>query len=350
MATVAPRQLQLDPTLSLPDAFKQIETDRSAQQAGTEQFGKTQDTNIQNIYGQLQGDLNKSSGTIQSIYGVAAGNVGAARDRNALGAQAANAQVQTGIGDFASRMGMDSRATGEVQGRLAQQAQTFALRNQTSAQQRQGNLAQLGAGMASVAKLAAQASQQAEAQNRTDLSRRIQTEIAKVNASAASAKTGFTALKVQQTAKIAYDAQKAIIQAQKELMTEQRATNRANQADARANARAASSDARANARAAQSASNKSSGPSWMDKFNATNAENDRRFQRGVDSKAGDPAPAEYDASARQALGGPGTNGYTAFKAVMNGTTSLQDAKKQYKTPGGKSLNWGLIGDLIKNAP
>lgn len=260
--------LQPDTSLDLPKAFEQIAQEQAAQTQGIQNFGAAQDQNIQNIYGQLQGDLQKGVQTTQSIYGNAAGNIASAYDRAGTGGEAAAASNQGNIGEFASRLGMDPRALAEVQGRLAQQAATFEMRNRQSSANRQATMQQLGAGMASVAQLGVQAAQQAEAQGRTDLSRNIQSLLQKVATSAAAARTGFTQAKNNQLAKAAADAQKGILQAAKELAAEQRAAAR---------------EARSRAAA---------GPDWFTKFQLQNAENDRRYER--DRAANAPIDDPFD--------------------------------------------------------
>lgn len=212
--------LNLDPSLDLPKAFEQIAAEQAAQVQGTQNFGTAQDKNIQNIYGQLTGSLQQGVGTVQSIYGNAGGNVQAAYDRAGTGAQAAAASNISSIGQFANSLGMDQRALSEVQGRLATQAQTFEQRNRTASAGAQSRLAQIGAGMASVAQLGVQAAKQAEAQGRTDLSRKITEQLSRIQTSAAAARTGFTAQKVAQTRQAAAEAQKGILQAAKELAEE----------------------------------------------------------------------------------------------------------------------------------
>lgn len=332
--------INLDQELDLPKAFEQIAAEQAAQTQGLQNFGTAQDANIRNIYGQLTGDLQKGVGAVQSIYGNAATNTQTAYDRAGTGAQAAASQNIGQIGNFANSLGMDPRALAEVQGKLATQAQTFEQRNRTSAAGRQATLAQLGAGMASVAQLGVQAAQQAEAQGRTDLSRKIQQELQRIQTSAAAARTGFTAQKVESTRRAAAEAQKGILQAAKELASEQRAAAREARADARTSARIAASE---RSRAA-------SGPDWITKFQLQNEENDRRFQRGLDSKPADPkvAAQAYDRQVREELGRG--NAYEAFTAVINGDLSWNEAQKKYKTPGGKRLNWDLIGSLLDQAP
>lgn len=51
--------------------------------------------------------------------------------------------------------------------------------------------------------------------------------------------------------------------------------------------------------------------------------------------------------ASDVLGGVGTNGWAAFQAILDGKISVQDAQKQFHTPRGKSLSWGVIQDLVK---
>lgn len=325
--------ISLTDSMDMPAAIAAISQDQTAQTQGVQQFGQAQDQNIQNIYNTLGGDLQKNAGAIQSIYGNAGGNIAAAYDRAGTGGQAAAAQNQGAIGNFATSIGMDPRAVGEVTGRLAQQAQTFDLRNKQSSANRQANMAQLGAGMTAVAQLGVQTAQQAMAQGRTDLARKLVTEVQRINTSASQQKAGFTAIKANQAAKAAAQAQTAILQAQKQLMAEQRA-----------DARSAASDARAAARAG------ASGPDWYTKFAMQNAEADRRSQNAANAKipAGQAEQQAYLKTLQQQLG-TGSNGYAAVKAVLDGAT-LSDAKKQFTTPAGKPLNWKLLTDLINRAP
>ncbi len=327
--------LNLDPSLDLPKAFEQIAAEQAAQTQGAQNFGAAQDKNIQGIYGQLGNSLQQGVGTVQSIYGNAAGNVQSAYDRAGTGAQAAAASNIGAIGNFANSLGMDQRALSEVQGRLASQAQSFEQRNRTASAGAQSRLAQIGAGMASVAQLGVQAAKQAEAQNRTDLSRKITDQLSRIQTAAASARTGFTSQKIAQTRQAAAEAQKGILQAAKELANEQRAAAREARADARTSARIAASSA------------KDGGMSWIDKFNLQNEENDRRFLRGQKE---DPAAAKqaYDRQVREQLGRG--NAYEAFTSVINGDVSWTEAQKKFKTPGGKRLNWDLIGSLLDQAP
>jgi uncharacterized metal-binding protein len=312
--------LNLDPALDLPKAFEQIAAEQAAQTQGVQQFGAAQDAGIVKNYGQLTGDLQQGVKTTQSIYGNAAGNVQSAYDRAGLGGQAAASQNQAAIGEFASRLGMDPRALSEVQGRLAQQAQTFDLRNKQASTQRQGNLQQLGAGMSAVAQLGVQAAQQAEAQGRADLSRKVQALLQNVQTSAAQARSGFTAQKLNQTALAVQTAQKEMLQIQRQLVNDQRVAQR---------------EAAAAARAAKSA-----GPSWEDKFALTNAEYDRRQA----NKPG-TAPNPFDLVMEEIKGDPrfaqGTHALDAILAAAGGM-SQADLQKQFKTPGGKKLNWSLI--------
>lgn len=329
--------INLDPNLDLPKAFEQIAAEQAAQTQGVQQFGAGQDKNIQSIYGQLGGSLQQGVGTVQSIYGNAGSNVQAAYDRAGTGAQAAASSNIGAIGNFAQSLGMDQRALSEVQGRLATQAQRFEERNRTSSAGAQSRLAQIGAGMASVAQLGVQAAKQAEAQNRTDLSRKITDQLARIQTAAASARTGFTAQKVAQTRQAAAEAQKGILQAAKELANEQRAAAREARADARTSARIA-------------ASRQSSGPDWLTKFQLQNEENDRRFQRGLESKGPDmnEVARQYDRKVREELGRG--NAYEAFAAVVNGDMSWSEAQKEFKTPKGKKLNWDLIGQYVDEWP
>jgi hypothetical protein len=326
--------LQPPDTLDLPTAMAAIAQDQTNQTQGVQQFGQAQDQNIQNIYNTLGGDLTKNTQAIQSIYGNAGGNVAAAYDRAGTGGQAAAAQNQGAIGNFATSIGMDPRAVGEVTGRLAQQAQTFDLRNRQSSASRQANLAQLGAGMTAVARLAQQTADQAKAQGRTDLARKLATEVSRINASASQQKAGFTAVKANQAAKAAAQAQTAILQAQKQLMSEQRA-----------DARAAASDARAASRAS------ASGPDWYTKFAMQNAEADRRAQNAADAKI-NPQTIAQDAYMQQVQKqlGRGSNGMAAVDSVLSGKMTLAQAKSQFTTPAGKKLNWGLLTDIINKAP
>jgi len=88
----------------------------------------------------------------------------------------------------------------------------------------------------------------------------------------------------------------------------------------------------------------------MTKFMLTNEENDRRHQRGLDSKGGDPNAAAkgYDRKVRGELGRG--NAYQAFTSLINNEVTWQEAQKKYKTPGGKKLNWDLIGRYLDEAP
>jgi hypothetical protein len=311
--------LNLDPNLDLPKAFEQIAAEQAAQTAGIQQFGASQDAGIQKNYQQLTGDLQQGVKTTQSIYGTAANNVGAAYDRAGLGGQAAAAQNQGEIGEFASRLGMDPRALSEVQGRLAQQAQTFDLRNKQSSLSRQGNLQQLGAGMSAVAQLGVQAAQQAEAQGRADLSRKIQGLMQTVTTSAAQTRAGFTQQKLQQTAKAVADAQKEMLTIQRQLVNDQRTAQR---------------EAASASRAAKSA-----GPSWEDKFALTNAEYDRRQS----NKPG-TAPNPFDLIMEEIKADPrfaqGSNSLDYILAAASGMDSK--SLGSYKTPGGKKLNTALL--------
>jgi uncharacterized metal-binding protein len=315
--------LNLDPALDLPKAFEQIAAEQAAQTQGVQQFGAAQDAGIQKNYQQLTGDLQQGVKTTQSIYGNAASNVQGAYDRAGLGGQAAASQNQSAIGEFASRLGMDPRALSDVQGRLAAQAQTFDLRNKQSSTQRQGNLQQLGAGMSAVAQLGVQAAQQAEAQGRADLSRKIQALLQGVQTSAAQARSGFTAQKLNQTAKAVADAQKEMLTIQRQLVNDQRVAQREAASEARAAARASSA-----------------GPSWEDKFALTNAEYDRRQS----NKPG-AAPNPFDQIMEEIKNDPrfaqGTHSLDAILAAAGGM-SQKDLQSQFKTPGGKKLNWSLI--------
>lgn len=315
--------LNLDPNLDLPKAFEQIAAEQAAQTQGIQQFGATQDAGIQKNYQQLTGDLQRGAQTTQSIYGTAANNVGAAYERAGLGGQAVAAQNQGQIGEFASRLGMDPRALAEVQGRLAQQAQTFDLRNRQSSAQRQGNLQQLGAGMSAVAQLGVQAAQQAEAQGRADLSRKIQGLMQTVATSAAQARSGFTKQKLGQTYQAVADAQKEMLQIQRQLVNDQRVAQREAASAARAAARSGAS-----------------GPDWMTRFMLQNEEYDRR-----QSNRPGPEPNPFDLIMQEIKSdprfAPGTHSLDAILAAAGGM-SQKDLEKQFKTPGNKRLNWSLI--------
>lgn len=215
--------LSLDPNLDLPTAIAQIAQAESAQRQGLEQFGTSQDANIQNIYGNLKEDLQQGATAVQSVYGNAAKNVEGTYERAGLGGQTAAASNMGAIGEFANRLGMDPRALAEVQGGLAKQAQTFDLRNRQSSVQSQTNLHQLGAGMSAVAQLGIQAAAQAEAQGRSDLSKKIQTELQRIASSASELKSGFTTIKANQAAQAAMDAQSNLTKIQLELERASRA-------------------------------------------------------------------------------------------------------------------------------
>lgn len=327
MAAARPPLLNVDPNMDLAKIMEQLNQAQTTQSAGVQAFGASQDQSITGIYDQLKGDLGQGAKTVQSIYGNAAGNVGAAYDRSALGNQAAASQTQGEVGGFAQSIGMDPRALAEVQGRMAQQAATFDQRNRQSSMNRQGNLQQLGAGMAAVAQLGVQAAAQAEAQGRADLSRKIQLELQRIATSAAEAKTGFTNLKAQQAAKATMQAQTELMSIQKQLIS-------------------------ASSRSSRSSS--ASGPDWLTKFQLQNEEADRRAQNAADLKAQadpnyiSPENSAYLKTVGQRLG-RGSQGEAATVAILQGMP-IAEAQQTYKTPKGKSLNWKLIQDLVNKAP
>lgn len=238
--TAAP--LKVDPLIDLPTAFSQIEADRAAQVGDVNSFGKSQDQNLQNIYGQLQQGLGQSSAAQQQNYGTAASNIGKAYDVAGTNTDAASAQVQGGIREMAQRLGLDTGALNQVAGTLAQQAAAFDQRNASSKANRVTSMDELGAKMGAVAQMGIQAAQQAEAQGRKDLSTRITTELQRIQASAARARTDFTGIKTQQLYRETLQAQSEIRQATAQLVSEQRQQRAQADSEARMQASQANSD------------------------------------------------------------------------------------------------------------
>jgi hypothetical protein len=231
--------LTVSPDLDLDKGFAQIEAERLAQVQGAERFGQDMDARLQAIYGQLTGALQQGARTTGTIYDNASQQVRSAYEGAGATSAAGAQQVQSRLAERAGRLGLDQRALAEVSGRLGEQAMGHQFRNQTSMADRMATQAQLGAGMSAVSQFAINAAQQAAAQGRQDLARRIATEIQRANTLAAAARTDFTAVKANQAARAAAAAETEARRAMAELVREQRAAARAAASEARANMRAA---------------------------------------------------------------------------------------------------------------
>ncbi|MGH9982412.1 MAG: hypothetical protein ACRD8W_00460 [Nitrososphaeraceae archaeon] len=236
--------------------MKQIEAERTAQVAGTQQFGTDMDTRLQGIYGQLVGAQQQGVQTTRGIYDTASKNIASAYGGGSDIAAAGSQQVQSQISSLAQRLGLGDKALSEVSGRLGEQAAGFQFRNQASAADRLGTMQQLGASMSGVMEMGVSTARQAMAQGRDDLARRVAGMIAKINSSAAGTRADFTGIKAQQTQQALMEAQKEMMRAQRELAAEQRSAARA-----------------------ASRSSAAGGLDWMTKFMLQNEENDRRYNR-----------------------------------------------------------------------
>lgn len=233
--------LTVSPDLDLDKGFAQIEAERLAQTQGAQRFGTDMDSRLQGIYGQLTGALEQGRQTTGTIYNNSSNQIANAYQGAGATAAGASQQVQGRLSEMAQRLGLDPRALAEVSGRLGEQAMGHQLRNQTSMADRMASNAQLGAGMTAVSQFAINAAEQAKAQGRQDLARKVTSEIQRANTLAAASKTDFTAVKANQAARAAASAEAEARRAMAELARE-----------ARANQRAAASEARANQRHAQS--------------------------------------------------------------------------------------------------
>lgn len=242
-----PGGITLSPDLDLPAALRLIEEQRSGQQKGLENYGKSMDSELASIYGQLKGSLTESKKTTAGIYDTGSSRVRSAYETSGGGADAASTQVQGKLAGLASQLGLDPAALAEVSGRLGEQAATFGMRNKASMADRLGSMATLGAGATAVSQFAINAAQQAEAQGRHDLALRITTEIQKANTAAAGSRSGFTAVKADQARRAAAAAEKEAMSAAKEMLREQRSAEREARSNARADAREARSSGRGNA-------------------------------------------------------------------------------------------------------
>lgn len=225
----------------LASQLAMINKNQTSQVGGIQALGSAQDTNISNIYNNLRGGLQQGVTNTQAIYDRGGQNVRSAYDMGGAQAGAANAGAMSQIADNATRLGMDPRALAEVQGKLATQAGMFANRNQQASVDRSATMAQQGAGMTAISQMAVEAARQAEARGRSDLSKKILTEVAKANSSAMTQKAGATNIAANQSARASARAQAEAASAAKQLMAEQRsmaASRRADASSARADARA----------------------------------------------------------------------------------------------------------------
>ncbi len=220
--TLSAKPLPLDPNIDLASAFKQIEADRQNQVGDVTKFGQTQDSNLQNAYGQLQQGIQSGKTAQQANYAGAAANIGSAYDTAGANNAAASGKTQLNLASMAQRMGLDPAALQSVQGDLAKQQNAFDLRNASSKADRMSSMTELGAKMSAVAQLGIQSAQQAEAQGRKDLSTRIQTEMQRIQTSAAKAQNDFTGIKTQQLQKQIIASQTQMMSIAKQLASSQR--------------------------------------------------------------------------------------------------------------------------------
>lgn len=246
--------ISLSPDLDLEEAKKRIRAEQSSQLQGAQNFGSSMDQRLQGIYGQLIGAQQQGAQTTQGIYNNAAQGVQQAYQSGGAVANAGAQQVQESLANMARQIGLDPAALKEVSGRLGEQAMKFGMSQQQGMTSRVGNIQQLGAGMSGIMQMGVQTAQQAMAQGRQDIARKVTTEVQRINTLAAQTQTGFTGIKADQMRKTLADTQKELMRAAAELEREQRAS----------------------ARSAGSLG----GLSWLDKFMLTNEENDRRYMRG----------------------------------------------------------------------
>lgn len=221
----------------LISSINMIEGIRNSQVQGIQSLGNAQNANIQQIYGTLRGGLEQGAQTTQGIYDRGARNIQSAYGLGGRQSQAASLGAISQIADNAGRLGMDERALGEVTGKLATQAGLYANRNQQSARERTATMAQQGAGNTAIARMAIESARQAEALGQQDLSRRIMSEVAKANSSAATQKAGATTAAASRAAAAAARAQAEAQSAMKQLISEQRAAARDAAAEQRRAAR-----------------------------------------------------------------------------------------------------------------
>lgn len=219
----------------LESALKMIEGIRSSQTGGIQALGTEQTSNISNVYNTLRGGLNEGASAIQGIYDRGGQNVRNAYGMGGAQSAAANMAGMDRISGNASRMGMDQSAISSVQSKLAEQAGLYDRRNAQSAAERSATMAQQGAGHSAIAQMAVQAAHQAEAQGKTDLSKRIMTEIAKANTTAAQGRLGATQDATNRSAKTAAEAQRDAESAMAELVREQKELAREERRAAREN-------------------------------------------------------------------------------------------------------------------
>lgn len=314
--------LSLSPDLDLTQGMAEIEKERLGQQQGMERFGSDMDTRLQNIYGQLIGAQQQGVKTTQGIYGNAGMGIYNAYQGGGDAATAAASQVQNSIRDMAAKLGLDDRAVSEVSSRLAEQATGYTYRNQTSMMDRIGNMQELGAGMANVMQMGVRTAQQAMAQGRQDIAKRVQNEIQRVNTMAAGARADFTGIKAEQTRRAVMEAQKEMMKAQAELVREQRAAAREARAAARASAGRRGSPYAEEDQMMQRARFEA----WME---------DRNAPHPFDSYYNDiSSPGHY---------GPQAMSYIDARI---GGMSQKDAEKRYKTPKGNKLDTNSLESAI----
>lgn len=211
-----------DPNIDIAEAFKQIEAQRQAQLGAVQNFGQTQDKNLQSDYTGLQQSLTSSIGAQKANYDTGAQNIANTyKNAGAIG-DATSAQVQGGVREMAQRMGLDDKALQSVQGNLATQAAAFGQRNAASEAGRISSMQELGSKMGAVQQLGIQTAQKAEAQGRSDLSKRLITEVQRVQTAAQQSQADFTGVKSQQLAKQTMQLQATVRQATAQMMSEQR--------------------------------------------------------------------------------------------------------------------------------
>lgn len=312
--------LSLSPDLDLQQGMAAIERERLGQQQGMERFGSDMDTRLQGIYGQLIGAQQQGVGTTQGIYNQGTAGIANAYQGGGDAASGAAAQVQQSLRDMAQKLGLDERAVAEVSGRLQEQATGYTYRNQASMMDRIGTMQQLGASMAGVMQMGVRAAQQAMAQGRQDIARRVATEIQRVNTMAAAARSDFTGIKADQTRRAVMEAQKEMMQAQAEL-----------QREARASAREARSAARA----------RSGGSPYAA---ADQAMQEARFEAWLEDRS---APHPFDAYYNE-ISAPGRFGPQAMSYIdaRMGGMSAKDAEKRFKTPKGKTLDTNALESAL----